>query len=64
VVAAVEGEVDQARELRFDAVQPASVERHVDEFDAVGGGVVPDAGVGGEMRAEVVQDDRRRLCSG
>jgi len=60
VVGAVEGEVAQAGELRLDAVEPARVERHVDEFDVVGVGVVADArvGLGGQVRAEVVQDDR------
>ena len=66
VVCAVEREVAQASELRFDPVQPAGVERHVDQFDVVGGGVVTDAGVGlgREVRAEVVQDDRQPLVLG
>ncbi len=66
VVGAVEGEVAKAGELRFDPVQPAGVERHVGELDVVGVGVVTDPGVGlgGQVRAEVVQDDRHPLVLG
>ena len=42
VIGAVEREVAQAGELRLDPVQPAGVERNVDQFDVVGGGVASD----------------------
>lgn len=58
-VGAVQREVAQSGELRFDPVQPGAVKRDVGEFDVVGHSPVPDPaiGPGGPVRGEVIQDD-------
>ena len=60
VVGAVEGEVAQRGELGLDPVEPGAVERHVGELDVVRRRPVADPGVGlgGQVRAEVVEHDR------
>lgn len=47
--------------MRLDSVQPTGVERDVNQFDVVSGGVVTDPPIrlGGQVRAEVVHDDRQ-----
>src|SRR3954469_20238979 len=61
VIGAVEGEVAQGGELRLDAVEPGAVERGVGELD-VGRrrpAADPVIAAGGQVRAEVVADDRQ-----
>jgi hypothetical protein len=60
VVGAVEGDVAQGRELRLDAVQPGRICRCIGDLDVVRLGPGPDPAVlaGGQVRAEVVADDR------
>ena len=59
VVGAIEGEVAQGLELRFDPIQPAGVGRDVGQLHVVGLGPVAHPGVdlGREVRAEVIQND-------
>lgn len=60
VVGAVEGEVAQGGELGFDAVEPGAVGRGVDDLDVVRcrPGADPLASLRGQVRGEVVTDDR------
>src|SRR3954447_1013125 len=60
VVGAVEGEVAQRGELRLDPVEPGAVERGVGDLDVVRlrPPADPVVGAGGQVRAEVVADDR------
>ena len=66
VVGAVECELAQRGELTLQAVHPRGVRRRVGNLDVAGCRPLPDALVlpGGQVRAEVVADDRDRIPGG
>ncbi|NAS25919.1 hypothetical protein GT755_30105 [Herbidospora sp. NEAU-GS84] len=66
VIGAVEGELAQRGGLRLDAVRPREVGRRASDLDVVRLGPLSDSLVlfGGQVRADVVPDDRDAALGG